>query len=547
LKVGIELVKDNFKKYNALKENVVFVKGFFKDTMPNFQSEKIALLRLDGDMYSSTWEALENLYHKVSDGGYVIVDDYALNGCRKAIEDFRIKHSIEDTVINIDGIGAYWQKNKINANSLDEIYVNLCNTPSDINEHLPTLRKYAEKYCHITEMGMRWGVSTYALLSGNPKTLISYDINNNSCVEKLKILADKSKVDFRFIQADVRKIEIEPTDILFIDTLHNYNQLSEELRLHAQKVKEVIILHDTTTFGLIDEIENKSKKRGLRIAVEDFLEANDFWEIKEVFENNNGLTILGKYEDIKSPRRVKFVHPIESEVDVCIISYAKTKELKKVTEHGIETLLKSEEKIKFNIFVVESNKDVSYNNYPNTKTIYTDKPFGYHRYLNLAIKEGKSPYVVLCNNDLTYQNGWASEIIRLMKLNPDLLSASPFCPQVKYEGSAGFSRDDSTKLFYGYEVRKQLYGWCIFQQRKIYDIIGELDENFEFWYADNDYSMELQKHKIKHAIIWSSTVNHHERNLGITGETTLSDKDMEKFTTGQYDKFKEKWEMEKVL
>lgn len=137
-----------------------------------------------------------------------------------------------------------------------------------------------------------------------------------------------------------------------------------------------------------------------------------------------------------------------AEVDICIISYAKNKELYNVTTNGIRTLLDSEDNVKFNVFVVESNKEVSYNHYPNTQTIYTDLPFGYHRYLNLAVKQGKAEYVVLCNSDLTYEKGWASEIIRLMNKNPELLSASPYCPQVKYKGSMGYSRDDDSKMFF---------------------------------------------------------------------------------------------------
>ena len=240
---------------------------------------------------------------------------------------------------------------------------------------------------------------------------------------------------------------------------------------------------------------------------------------------------------------IKGIAPVGSfkpEVDVCIISYAKNDDLRKVTEKGIDSLLASDDNVKFNVFVVESNKDVSYDKYPNTKTIYTDMPFGYHRYLNLARKQGNAPYVVLCNNDLTYEKNWASEIIKVMYIDEGIMSASPLCPQTQ-------NVDDFSQflMWYGYQVRKELAGWCIFQKRDIYNIIGDLDERFEFWYCDNDYSMELKKNNIKHALVSTSVVNHHENQLGKTGET-LNDEEKQKATHGQFEIFKEKWELKKL-
>lgn len=176
-------------------------------------------------------------------------------------------------------------------NKLQEIYKGLCNTPSDINEHLPTLKKYAEECEHITEMGVRWVVSTYALLMGKPKKMISYDINSIHW----DVIRDmvKEDSDFRFEAANTLYLEIEETDLLFIDTLHNYNQLKGELELHGNKARKYIIFHDTTTFEWIGEsYEGKVDEIGLWPAIEEFLEKNPHWEIYERYLNNNGLTIL---------------------------------------------------------------------------------------------------------------------------------------------------------------------------------------------------------------------------------------------------------------
>jgi hypothetical protein len=174
---------------------------------------------------------------------------------------------------------------------LQQTYNDLCARPSDINEHLPTLKKYAEECEHITEMGVRWVVSTYALLMGKPKKLISYDINpiNSEPIQEMV----KQDTNFEFRVGDTTKIEIEDTDLLFIDTLHHYRQLKLELHLHANKVKKYIIFHDTTTFEWIGEsYEGKMDEKGLWYAIEEFLEENPHWEILERYTNNNGLTIL---------------------------------------------------------------------------------------------------------------------------------------------------------------------------------------------------------------------------------------------------------------
>lgn len=110
LKVSLPEVKKNFEKYGLLSDNVVFIKGFFKDSLKEVPFEKLSVLRLDGDMYSSTIEVLEALYDKLSVGGYLIIDDFFLPACKKAVEDFRAARNITDEIIIIDWTGVYWQK-----------------------------------------------------------------------------------------------------------------------------------------------------------------------------------------------------------------------------------------------------------------------------------------------------------------------------------------------------------------------------------------------------------------------------------------------------
>jgi len=103
-------VKQNFARYELLDEQVVFLQGWFKDTLPSAPIDKLAILRLDGDMYESTMDALLALYDKISPGGYVIVDDYhVVKGCKTAVHDFLSLRNLSPTIREIDGIGVYWK------------------------------------------------------------------------------------------------------------------------------------------------------------------------------------------------------------------------------------------------------------------------------------------------------------------------------------------------------------------------------------------------------------------------------------------------------
>ena len=111
LAVPLAEVKASFERYGLLDEHVRFLEGWFSDTLASAPIERIAVLRLDGDLYHSTMDALTSLYAKVSPGGFVIIDDYgAVPSCVQAVHDFRSSHGIETAMIKIDWTGVYWRK-----------------------------------------------------------------------------------------------------------------------------------------------------------------------------------------------------------------------------------------------------------------------------------------------------------------------------------------------------------------------------------------------------------------------------------------------------
>jgi hypothetical protein len=113
LAVSLEEVQQNFRRYDLLDDQVRFLKGWFRDTLPAAPVKRLAVLRLDGDLYESTMDALVHMYPKLSSGGYAIIDDYAdIPACRQAVLDYRAKLGIAEEIIPIDWSGAFWRKDQ---------------------------------------------------------------------------------------------------------------------------------------------------------------------------------------------------------------------------------------------------------------------------------------------------------------------------------------------------------------------------------------------------------------------------------------------------
>jgi GT2 family glycosyltransferase len=227
-------------------------------------------------------------------------------------------------------------------------------------------------------------------------------------------------------------------------------------------------------------------------------------------------------------------------IDIVILSCSANDDLKKQTIDCLDSLFLSEDDSinLFNVIVLESEDSVNWNSYPNTKTYKSPEPYGYHKYMNYGRKLGKNEYVCLCNNDLIFYKNWASNILQISKSYPGILSFSPICPRTQPLYGIGLNTGD----YIGYEVRKQISGWCIFQKREIYETIGDLDERFTHWFSDNDYALTLYTKGIQHCLVTNSIVEHHDKNVGKTGPAILSDIEMYNMTSGSQNIFTEKWD-----
>lgn len=173
----------------------------------------------------------------------------------------------------------------------EQYYKHYCESNNDICQHLPTLLNYARGMNTVIELGVRSIVSTWAFLLARPEWLISLDIVHPALYKEhdpvggdLEVVSNEASrlgVHFRFILGDSITAKLPECDLMFFDTLHTFDQLSAELKAHSNNVKKYMMFHDTFTFAteLIPAIRN-------------FMQDHPEWKVKEVFTNNNGLTIL---------------------------------------------------------------------------------------------------------------------------------------------------------------------------------------------------------------------------------------------------------------
>ena len=167
-------------------------------------------------------------------------------------------------------------------------FINACERQTDIHQHLPLLYNLANSVKHVTEFGVRDGQSTRALLASNA-IVRSYDLVLDFNVNSLFNYARSKGRDVMYFNGDSLTVDIEPTDLLFIDTDHKYSQLKAELDRHHSKVSKYIAFHDTWIFGCND-VENK----GLVAAIFEFLRDHKEWTVFYHTTENNGFTVLEK-------------------------------------------------------------------------------------------------------------------------------------------------------------------------------------------------------------------------------------------------------------
>lgn len=283
-----------------------------KDILVSKKKKMNLQLEISGGKYPYTWIPLGKLPKRIKLGPSGV-----LKGHPQTNGTFKIPVKVTDSLGN-------FQKKVFNLTIMEyieKLFLKIKKEPSDINEHLETLKQLSSECKVAVEFGVRGMVSTLALATSGCKNIYGYDItcpsgHNPNRYENLKFYCNTKKINLNFIKGDVLNLKSIPEcDLLFIDTFHSYKQLKAELFLFSKYARKYIVMHDTAFFGERDEccLSNEQwyekyklnnrvlelfdincKKEGLKNAIKDFLNKNNDWKIFKIFENNNGLTILKK-------------------------------------------------------------------------------------------------------------------------------------------------------------------------------------------------------------------------------------------------------------
>ena len=169
----------------------------------------------------------------------------------------------------------------------EQDYLDAVQRDTDIHEHLELIAQLASECKHSTELGVGYAQSTRAFLRYDNEHH-AYEFRPYDVVLEYFKNARESGRNVTLHVADTRQVEIAPTDIMLVDSLHQYEQVQTELALHADKVSKYILFHDTTTFAINGEFGGK----GIWPAVQEFIDSHPEWQMIERRTNNNGLTVL---------------------------------------------------------------------------------------------------------------------------------------------------------------------------------------------------------------------------------------------------------------
>ena len=197
-------------------------------------------------------------------------------------------------------------------------------------------------------------------------------------------------------------------------------------------------------------------------------------------------------------------------VNAVILTRTINHEVFRMTKTCVESLLEhGQDDATIHITIVESGTECTQELvYPSPwNTIRPDSGFNFHAFLNRGIAAQQADYYLLCNNDLLFHAGWLRELLDAVKV-AGLGSASPLSPGL--ESQERLRKNSRSKFKLGYQVAREISGWCLLVSAETLRQIGKLDELFDFYFADYDYALELRRRNIKHALVFDSKVSHLE-------------------------------------
>jgi GT2 family glycosyltransferase len=223
-------------------------------------------------------------------------------------------------------------------------------------------------------------------------------------------------------------------------------------------------------------------------------------------------------------------------IDIIFLSNSNDLKHYGLTTRALNTLRSSETSYSFNEIIVETNTNYLDRGfiYNGSTVIIPNEEFNYNRFLNFGLAKTTSDWVVISNNDVMFTKNWFTKLMAFQKINPDVLSLSPYEPN--WHPVHGLSNDND--CYFGYRAAHEITGWCLVIHRSVIEKCKLFDETFAFWYQDNDYGKTLEFNKLKHALVVSSRVYHDNSS---SHDTVSSEDQLNLMTHKQANVFYKKW------
>jgi GT2 family glycosyltransferase len=230
-------------------------------------------------------------------------------------------------------------------------------------------------------------------------------------------------------------------------------------------------------------------------------------------------------------------------VDVVMLAFTATEEIFQMNCTAISSLRAAEPDIHFNVFLIESNaafEGLGWEYDPATQVIQPREKFNFNRFNNLGAALGSADWVVFSNNDVVFEQGWCTALLHAHAQNSRLQSLCPVDPASQYTPSGTFSSQEVFRI--GHHVRVTFTGWCFMVQRSVLGLIGGFDERFDYYFADDDFTLQLRQFDILNAAVMGAHVHHLAHVTSRSNALDIS----EKFKTDQA-RFHSKWGSQRLI
>lgn len=374
------------------------------------------------------------------------------------------------------------RRNTFLPKSLDMLYGQLENLPNNIRKQVEILYLVDNK---TIMLGDKRNLMV-DMASGEYIVFVDCDDRISDDYISALLNAIETKADIIVFQAEVSLNGNDPRICYYSkDYANDYNEPNSYHRLpnHICCVKKEV--SKNVSFPSLKKAEDSGYAKLLK----NYLRTQHVIDKVLYYYDYSDETTVAQ-EDLRNSRYNKKRGPLIA--DVVFVSNAKQSG-SKMTQSAIDSCIKGANGLNVNCIVIESDPTVVYR---NAKTYIPNAPFNYNAYLNYGASKGSAPWIMFCNNDLFFKNGWLHSLI---SVNHPIMS--PLSPRDSRQQNV-------TSPEYGWDCGRHLSGWAFMMKRELWEMIGHLDEDFEFWFADNSLIGQLKKINLKPVLVPASHVYH---------------------------------------